>query len=465
MSTHRGDGLLARLSRPVDGASLAAFRIIFGLAMAFAMVRYTLSGWVDEVLVQPRFFFKFSGFEWVPVFEPPVLYELMITLSALAVCIALGVFYRVTTVLFWAGFTLLQLMDVTNYLNHYYLVVLLSGYLVFLPAHHLWSVDAWRRRRRGQPWSGEVPAWTVYLIRFQLSVVYVHAGLAKVGEDWLTHGQPMGIWMASRADLPIIGGLITQPWAPVLMSWAGCLYDMTIPLWMSWRRTRRFAYVGVLVFHGMTQALFDIGMFPTLMVTSTLIFFPFSWPRSLLGRWRPALKARPEPTTRFGLKPAWMIPLCIWCGFQALWPLRSNLYPGHVLWDELGMRFSWRVMIREKHGSVTYHVTQTSTGRVFQIDPKRYLEWRQVSEMSGQPDLIIQLAHHIHDDCLKRGLGETEVRAEAWVSLNGRPPALLMNPDVDLIRLPDTWPPAWITPHPDGAPLPASTLSRRSSIR
>lgn len=446
------------LTRSVDGASLAAFRILFGLVMAFAMARYTLSGWVEEVLVQPRFFFKFSGFEWVPVWGPDGLYAHMIALTALALCIAAGVLYRVATVLFWLGFTLLQLMDVTNYLNHYYLVVLLAGYLIFVPAHRLWSVDAWRRRRAGRPLPRTVPAWSVYLVRFQFAVVYFHAGLAKVQADWLLHGQPVGIWMASRADTPLIGPLISLPWVPIVMSWFGCLYDLTIPLWMSLRRTRMWAYGAVLAFHALTQVFFDIGMFPTIMVTGTLIFFPFDWPRRVLrslGRAvvpppsAEAADVRPQRAT-----PRWaIVALLTWCTFQALWPLRSNLYPGHVLWDELGMRFAWRVLVREKHGSVTYHVTQRSTGRVFQVDPRRYLEWRQVSEMSGQPDLIIQLAHHIHDDCLRRGLGETEVRVEARVSLNGRPPALLMNPEVDLVRLPDVWPPAWLTPHPGGAPL------------
>lgn len=443
------------LGRPVDGASLAAFRIIFGLAMAFAMIRYTLSGWIDEVLVQPSFFFKFKGFEWVPVWSPEALYALLIALAALALCVSAGLLYRLTAPLFWLGFTLLQLMDVTNYLNHYYLVVLLSGYLVFLPAHRLWSVDAWRRRRAGRPWAPTVPAWAVYLIRAQIAVVYVHAGLAKVNADWLLHGQPMGIWMASRADAPIIGPLITLPGAALVMSWLGCLYDLTIPLWMSWRRTRPLAYVAVIAFHLATQALFDIGMFPTLMMTSTLIFFGFGWPRALLRRLGAAAPTPTIPPQPRPMAKAALIPLALWCTFQALWPLRSHLYPGHVLWDELGMRFSWRVMIREKHGNVTYHVTQKETGRVFQVDPRRYLEWRQYSEMSGQPDLIIQLAHHIHDDCLRRGLGETEVRVEALVSLNGRPPASMMNPEVDLIRLPDTWPPAWWTPHPGGDPLTA----------
>ena len=44
------------------------------------------------------------------------------------------------------GFAYTQLVDVTNYLNHHYLVVLLGALLWFTPAHAAWSIDAWRAR-------------------------------------------------------------------------------------------------------------------------------------------------------------------------------------------------------------------------------------------------------------------------------------------------------------------------------
>ena len=52
--------------------------------------------------------------------------------------------------------------------------------------------------------------------------------------------------------------------------------------------------------------------------------------------------------------------------------------------------------------------------------------------MASQPDLVLQLAHHIERDFARRGYGPVEVRAESMVSLNGRRGALLVDPDVDL---------------------------------
>ena len=74
--------------------------------------------------------------------------------------------------------------------------------------------------------------------------------------------------------------------------------------------------------------------------------------------------------------------------------------------------------------------------------------------MAGQPDLILQLAHHIAADFRSRGHRGVEVRVDALASLNGRPMARLVDPDVDLARVRDGFAPAsWILPEPPGPPL------------
>jgi hypothetical protein len=117
------------------------------------------------------------------------------------------------------------------------------------------------------------------------------------------------------------------------------------------------------------------------------------------------------------------------------------------------MRFSWRVMVREKNGSVTYLVRHKKTGRVWHVSPRRYLTRHQEREMSGQPDLILQLAHHIRDDYARQGKGPVEIRVEALTSLNGRRSAPLIDSTVDLATVQDGIGKArWILPAPPGAP-------------
>jgi vitamin K-dependent gamma-carboxylase len=444
------------LFRPVDAAGPAAFRVLFGCVMFGAMVRLFTSGWLSPLLVEPTFHFKYPGFGWVPAPSEQGAYLLAGGLAALALCIAAGFFYRLSAALFAVGFTWLELVDVTNYLNHYYLVALLAALMPWLPLHRAFSVDAWLRpSTRG----AHVPAWVLYLLRFQVGVVYVNAGLAKLTLDWLWHAQPMGIWLAARTETPVLGPLFALPATAWAFSWTGFLFDLTIVLWLSWGRTRPLAYTAVVAFHALTSVLFDIGIFPVLMTALALVFFPADWPRRLCGA-SPVLVLAPTP-----LRPRHAMAvtalLVAWCGVQVAVPLRHHAYRGDVLWHEEGMRFSWKVMVREKRGSVTFHVRDPQSGRKWQVTPGRYLTQRQEVEMSGQPDLILQLAHHVGQDHA-RILGRTpEVRAEAWVSLNGRAPALLLDPSVDLMaHRPTLGRATWIRPAPEGPPLPASPPGR-----
>ena len=156
-----------------------------------------------------------------------------------------------------------------------------------------------------------------------------------------------------------------------------------------------------------------------------------------------------------------MTVLTAYVSFQALFPLRHFLYPGDVLWNEEGMRFAWKVMLREKHGSVTYHV-RFADGRTLQVSPRHYLSSRQEREMSAQPDLMLQLAHRIADDFSARAGAPVQVRAETLVSLNGRVPAPLIDPDVDVAQIDDgVLPGSWILPAPTTPPRHVRALAKR----
>ncbi|WP_437293803.1 HTTM domain-containing protein [Sorangium sp. So ce426] len=465
-------GLHRALFRPIDIAWLAAFRALFGLTMCVSMARFIAYGWIDEFFVKPGFHFKYWGLAWVEPLSPAGMHALFWALAALALALALGFMFRVAAPLFVVGFTYLQLIDVTTYLNHYYLASLLGLLLAASPAHRAWSIDALLSRRSERSVSA---AW-LYLLRFQVGVVYTFAGLAKAHADWLLHAQPLRIWLGSRTDMPVLGPLFTHPWAAPLMSWAGFLFDTSIVWLLLCRRLRPFAYAAVILFHVVTRALFPIGMFPVIMVLSALVFFPPEWPRRLLSRLRaralpahggagaPRAPQAPQPTTDEPALPPAAPPSrslralglalgAAYCAVQLAMPLRFLAYGGNVRWHEQGMRFSWRVMVREKNGSVTFIVRSRRTGRTWHVSPREYLTRLQEREMAGQPDLILQLSRHIREDFERRGRGPVEVRADALVSLNGRRIARLIDPGVDLAVVSDGLGPApYILPAPEGPP-------------
>ena len=136
---------------------------------------------------------------------------------------------------------------------------------------------------------------------------------------------------------------------------------------------------------------------------------------------------------------------------QVALPLRHLVYPGDVLWNEDGMRFAWHVLIREKHGTVRF-VAAFADGKRLEIPPRNYLTARQDREMSGQPDLIVQLARAIGRDLTARGYRDFELHAITAVSLNGRAPLPMIDPAVNLLTVRDIGARDWVAPAPVGPP-------------
>lgn len=439
---------VARWLAPVDGAWLLALRVLLGLTLCVSALRFLAYGWIDQSFLAPRFHFKYWGFGWVEPLAPALMVSLFWAVAVLALMMAAGLCFRLVTACLFVGFTYLQLIDVTTYLNHYYLVSLLLFLLMLSPAHRMGSIDAFRRPRLR---SERIAGGWLWLFRFQVGTVYTFAGLAKAHADWLLHAQPLRIWLSSHTGMPLVGPLFRLEATPMLMSWGGFLFDTSVPWLLLARRTRPYAYALLVAFHLTVGTLFPIGMFPVIMMIAALVFFPPGWPRALLPRRLAKLPGAASDAPTWGRSAQCLAGL--YCAVQLLLPLRFLAYGGNVRWHEQGMRFSWRVMVREKNASITYKVTSRSEGRTWYVAPQRYLTTIQAREIAGQPDLILQLAHRIRDDFSRRGKGPVEVRVEALVSLNGRPSAPLIDPQVDLASVEDGLArAAWILPAPDEAP-------------
>jgi len=440
--------LIRALDRPLDAASSSAFRILFGALMFLSTVRFLNHGWVALYYQKPTWFFPYWGLGWVRPLPGAAMYVLYALIAVASLCILVGVAYRAATCVFALGFSYAHLCDKTNYLNHYYLISLLACLFCVLPLDREFSVRVWRRpsERRGQ-----LRAWAVYLLRFQTGVVYVFGGIGKLGADWLIHGEPLRIWLAANGELPVLGRVLVQPWAALGFSWCGALFDLSIVPLLSWRVTRAPAYAVLVVFHVLTALLFNIGMFPWIMILSATIFWPPSWPRqvqSWLGRVAPP----PDGVAGTPLGRAARLGAAAYAAVQLLLPLRSSLYPGNTLWTEEGFRFAWKVMLIEKAGTLELNVVD-SAGRSFLVLPRDHLTPTQARMVSTQPDMILQFARLVAQDFAARGYAPVRVYADSEVSFNGRRSQRMIDPKVDLAAESDSLrPKTFILPAPTQAP-------------
>lgn len=438
--------LHARMSVPTAIAPLITFRILFGALMMIGALRFMYTGWIERLYLEPTFYFKYLGFEWVQPFGEWGMYALFSVMALSALGMLLGALYRVSATVFFLTFTYAELIDATNYLNHYYLVVLLAFWLIWLPAHRAFSLDArwWPRLR-----TTHVPAWTIGILQFQLGVLYFFAGVAKLHPDWLLHAMPLGIWLPERAHIPVLGYFFQQQWVAYVFSWVGAVYDLSVAFLLLNRRTRPWAYALVVAFHLLTHLLFNIGLFPFIMISSTLIFFSAGWHRRALGLlgYREAPTASPAPLPAFAERPRWLMPvLALYVAVQLLLPLRHWLYPGRVLWTEEGYRLSWRVMVLEKSGIATFTVRDPHTGRQTEVTNRVYLTEYQEKQMAIQPDFILQYAHHLARSFEREhGFIDPIVTADVHVAVNGRISRRLIDPSTNLAAQPFDWRPRpWI---------------------
>ena len=101
----------------------------------------------------------------------------------------------------------------------------------------------------------------------------------------------------------------------------------------------------------------------------------------------------------------------------------------------------------EKAGTATFYVKNKETGKEGSVINHRFLNPHQEKQMAMQPDLILQFAHHLKAHYEAEGMEDPSVRAEVWVTLNGRPAQLLIDPEKDLTQVEDGWAQKdWILP-------------------
>ena len=431
------------LNKTTDVSPLVIFRIGFGIMMCYGIIRFWLKGWIETIYIEPDFHFSYFGFEWVKPLGN-FTYILFIICGLATIFIALGFKYRIAIITFFLSFTYIELMDKTIYLNHYYFISMMSFLMIFLPLNASFSLDSYLQKKS----YNLVPNWTIDVIKIMLTIVYLYAGLAKINSDWLLKAMPLKIWLPSKYDLPLIGeNLMQQDWFHHAMSWSGMFYDLLIPFLLFYKRTRIFAFILVVFFHVFTRVLFPIGMFPYVMIISTLIFFDSNFHKKIISILKMAihrlLKLKNEIVINevyplFNRKISLTI-VFLFLGVQLLFPFRYLTYPGELFWTEEGYRFSWRVMLIEKMGYTNFKIVDAETNNYFYVDNQNFLTPLQEKQMSFQPDFILEYAHYLGDHFKKQGHKNIQVFAESYVALNGRLSQPFIDKSIDLYKEKESW--------------------------
>ena len=413
------------LFKPVDNTSLVLFRMSLGLLLFLETGGAIATGWVKRTLIDPPFtlpFFDLTLLQPLPGYGMYVYFGVM---AALGLLIMAGLYYRISIIAFTVMWTIVYLMQRTNYNNHYYLIILLCFLMCFVPAHASHSIDARRRQQRVD----YCPSWCIWIFIAQIGIVYTYAAIAKLHEDWLT-GLATKALLESRIRTPILGVLFDDLPFQLFIAYAGILFDLLITPMLLWRRTRAAAFIASLFFHLFNSYVFQIGIFPYLSIAFALFFYPPETLRKYFFR-----REQPPPLPAQAASPSWGVTcfLTIYILIQIALPLRHYWIAGDVLWTEEGHRHAWRMMLRSKSGHLVLRVKDVKTGEQWTVRPSEHLTRKQARAVAAKPDMLYTYVQFLKRHYAREGRSPIEIYAAvSQVSVNRRPYCRLVDGSVDL---------------------------------
>lgn len=428
------------LLKPVDALPLGIFRFVFGLLLCvefFGVSRETF----PADYIQPSYHFTYPLFDLLGLKPLPQasLWVVFHVLRISAAGIMLGLLTRLSLILFTAAFGYFFFLESAVYTNHYYLIFLLAFLLCFGHSGGAFSLDSLIRKNSRR---AHVGYWELFLLRFQICIVFLFGALAKMNADWLVYGAPL--YLNFVKHFSVLGHPFQEKWIAVVLSWAGMLSDLGLGLLLAMNRWSKLTFVWLCLFNGLNVFFFGLGIktFPYMMIASYVLFLPPGTVRRSIAQLGNACfstkvlglkKAKPVPEhMRTNGSPWTMAFVVAYTAIQILIPFRHLLYKRDLHWTHEGIDFSWRMMgdHHETNGSIT--IEDPGTHDVYLNSPDSLLNRKQLV-MVNNPYMLLQYVAMLKGYLKQQtDVKDPIIRADIQVSTNGRPFQQMYDPESNL---------------------------------
>ena len=414
------------LFKAIDNSPLVVFRIFFGFLVACESFGAILTGWVKRILIDPEVTFSFIGFEWLKPLPGFGMYFYFIAMGVFGLAIMLGYRYRIAIIsytILWAG---VYFMQKTAYNNHYYLLLLISFLMIFLPSNSYASLDVRQNRIKEE---NTMPYWISLLFIIQVAIVYVFASIAKFYPDWLDGTFTRNL-LADSTNVIALKKLFLQKWFYLFIAYMGIIFDLLIVPLLLFKKTRMLALLASLTFHLFNAIFLEIGIFPFFALTFVLFFYEPETIRSVFLRRKTSIETDNGHSNYYGKKIVYflIIPYLI---IQLLLPLRHHFIEGDVLWTEEGHRLSWRMMLRERNGFIHIRIKDLKTGEESLYDYRKNLTDKQIQNLATKPDFIWQYCQYIKKEFKGK---EIAIFIDCKNSINRKEYKTLIDPKFDMAK-------------------------------
>lgn len=415
---------MSNIFKNIDNSPLLLFRILFGFLLAAESFGAILTGWVKRVFIDTHFTFTFIGFEWLEILHGNIMYFYFIIMGLLGILIMLGAKYRFAIISFtilWAGVYLAQK---SAYNNHYYLLLVISFYMCFLPANSHKSLDAkWNPKIKSEV----MPYWVSLLFIIQISIVYFFAAIAKFYPDWLDGTFTRNL-LTQSIDIPYIKSLFSKKWFYLFIAYSGILFDLLIVPFLLCKKTRTIAFIASLIFHIFNAIVLQIGIFPFFALGFILFFYEPETIGKIYFRKKNTVLSETINSKHKTIVYYILIPFLI---VQLILPIRHHFIKGDVLLTEEGHRLSWRMMLRQKSGYIHFNIIDNETKKTTSYHYNKDLTYKQVNALVTKPDFIWQYCQRIKKEYEGKNIS---IYIDCKTSINQKPYQNLIDPKQDFTK-------------------------------
>ena len=419
--------LLSFLYKPINASIVSLYRIVFGCFMVYQMIYYINIDYVVQFMTGPEFLFPYQDAEFLKPLSESTLDILNIGLLVSAILIALGFWYRYAMIYFFVVFTYFTFVDKTLYNNHLYLMSLISLVMIFMNADKMYSVKSYFSKKKI---SKTIPAWNQYILMFLIALPYFFGGIAKISPNWLDTNFTQIIIENSRGSF--LNTLFSDSFLSGFITYGGIIYDLLIVFILLFKRTRVLGIILVLIFNLTNNFILfnDIGLFPFLMICSTIVFFD----SEKVGNFISKLFKKKEnnddaiqPEIQSGnwtfSQKLTSIVLVLFVIFHLIMPFRYLMFTDNPEWTGIASRFSWRMKMQSKE-ITNFDVTMVDklSKDVMEIDVTTFLTKNQLVHIAEDQYNLVYLAKYLKQKALKQYKDvDPIIHMDLKVKFNGLP--------------------------------------------
>ncbi|MEP2935349.1 MAG: HTTM domain-containing protein [Gilvibacter sp.] len=426
------------LFSPTDISVVSIFRIVFGAFMVYQTSYYFSIDYAHQFMSGPEFLFSYEGLEFIRPMSHGVLKVINIGMIVAAVLITIGFLYRYATVFFFLGFSYFTLIDKTIYNNHLYLIMLLALVLIFIPAANKYSIKALLSKKT---LARVVPSWNQYLLAFLIGLPYFFGGIAKLSPNWLSTNLVKEIVSSSQSSF--LTELFPQNILIGFLKYGGLIYDLGIVFLLFYKKTRWLGLALVVIFNLSNHSILfnDIGLFPFLMIASTILFFDAqkvgSFTDKMLRRIGLVITKNQAPPATINTSSLVKGLVLAFVVFQLVFPLRHHFLTSNPEWTGVAQRFSWRMKLQSKNLVVFNMQLVDQTGaKSVPVQAKTFVTANQYIHLVEDPFNLIALSKYISKQATEKGVIENaKVFADVQLIFNSKQIQPLCDTSLDLTTI------------------------------